>query len=398
MDRLGRAVPLRDIAVLITKGTTPTTMGRAFVDHGIAFIKAESIDADGRLLADKLAYIDEDTHAALRRSQLEPDDVLFSIAGVIGRTALVRQANVPANTNQALAIVRPNKAIVDPRFLYFTLRSAPFQRHSLGRVVQTAQANVSLGVLGAAPLILPPLAAQQRIAAILSTYDDLIENCERRIRVLDEMARALYREWFIATRETPSRMLSAGWKWRGAKDCAEVQYGFPFKSSGFSTDPARGLPVVRIRDVPSGFSSTYTAETADDRYRIQDGDVLVGMDGDFHLAIWSSGTAWLNQRVARFRVTEPWCPLLLRLALMSPIAELNRSIVGTTVAHLGDAHIRQIQFAEPPPEIMARANEVFSRLGDALLSLEVRIRLLRRTRDLLLPRLLSGQLSVGDAG
>ncbi len=139
--------PLGELSTVITKGTTPTTLGRAFVDKGINFIKVETIDDDGFLLPEKLAKIDGDTHALLRRSQIEAGDILFSIAGAIGRAAMVDSNILPANTNQAVAIIRPDSRSIDLHYLYYYLRSPNFQRYSLGMVVQTAQANVSLSVL-----------------------------------------------------------------------------------------------------------------------------------------------------------------------------------------------------------------------------------------------------------
>ena len=90
----------------ITKGTTPTTNGGSFVDRGVNFVKVQAVDVDGHIVADQLAHIDEETHNKLARSKLRENDILFSIAGAIGRTAIVSADVLPANTNQALAIVR----------------------------------------------------------------------------------------------------------------------------------------------------------------------------------------------------------------------------------------------------------------------------------------------------
>ena len=145
---------LGDVTSVITKGTTPTTLGKQFADDGINFIKVESIDDQGGILESKLAKIDDETHEMLKRSQLLKNDVLFSIAGAIGRVAIVPDRFLPANTNQALAIVRPSDSSF-ATFLYQTLSSPTFLIYSLERVVQTAQANVSLSVLSSAPIIMP---------------------------------------------------------------------------------------------------------------------------------------------------------------------------------------------------------------------------------------------------
>ena len=146
--------PLGDVTSIITKGTTPTTLGKQFTNEGINFIKVQSIDEQGDILDDKLTNIDDETHELLKRSQLQESDILFSIAGAIGRVATVPKRFLPANTNQALAVIRPSD-LSFTAYLYRTLRSPEFLNYSLERVVQTAQANVSLSVLSSAPVIMP---------------------------------------------------------------------------------------------------------------------------------------------------------------------------------------------------------------------------------------------------
>jgi len=94
---------------IITKGTTPTSVGRDFQSSGINFIKIESLTANGKIIKDKVAYIDTYTNNLFKRSQLKSGDALFSIAGALGRVAIVSDEILPANTNQALAIIRLKK-------------------------------------------------------------------------------------------------------------------------------------------------------------------------------------------------------------------------------------------------------------------------------------------------
>lgn len=106
---------LGDLCEVITKGTTPTTIKKNFVNNGINFLKVESISDSGAFLEDKFMHIDEETHNLLKRSQLKENDVLCSIAGTIGRIARVSKEILPANVNQALAIIRAKKYF---RFIY----------------------------------------------------------------------------------------------------------------------------------------------------------------------------------------------------------------------------------------------------------------------------------------
>ena len=87
----GNEITLGELTSVITKGTTPTTLGKKFTEEGINFLKVQSIDADGNIINEKLTKIDEDTHELLKRSQLQNGDILFSIAGAIGRTTIINQ-------------------------------------------------------------------------------------------------------------------------------------------------------------------------------------------------------------------------------------------------------------------------------------------------------------------
>jgi type I restriction enzyme S subunit len=186
-----------DVAHRVTKGTTPTTIGGRFVDAGIAFVKVESITDDGRIATEKLAFIDDETNDLLARSTLQEEDVLFTIAGTIGRVARVHRGILPANTNQAVAIVRPNCEVVEPRFLYYVLRDEVRVRHAHTRVVQSVQANFSLAELSSIGIPLPPLDEQRAIAHILGTLDDKIELNRRMSETLEAMACVLFKSWFI---------------------------------------------------------------------------------------------------------------------------------------------------------------------------------------------------------
>jgi type I restriction enzyme, S subunit len=113
------------------------------------------------------------------------------------------------------------------------------------------------------------------------------------------------------------------------------------------------------------------------------------MDGDFHMTIWSGGDAWQNQRVAKFR---PKCTMgnyLLFLTLEKPIHFFDSTITGTTVAHLGDSHIKTIEFPSPPEALMRKASDLLEPMAQEQLNLRRRNQTLRRTRDLILPKLLN---------
>ena len=161
-------IKLGDLCEVITKGTTPTSIGYNFTDSGIKFIKVESLTESGEIIPNKVAYIDEACHQALKRSQLKKNDILFSIAGALGRIGIVKEDILPANTNQALAIIRLKKdsnAIVEFIAKYFNSNIVTDEIEKLR--IGAAQQNLSLTQLNNLFVPLPPLPEQQRIVSIL---------------------------------------------------------------------------------------------------------------------------------------------------------------------------------------------------------------------------------------
>ena len=168
-ERLGKECEL------ITKGTTPTSLGKEFKDNGINFIKIESLEENGTIIHEKIAFIDEETHRLLTRSQLKENDVLVSIAGALGRIAIVKAEILPANTNQALAIVRLKpQTKLNRNYLFYFLNSARITKHIDAINVQAAQANLSLENINDFTIFIPPLLEQQAIASALSDVGALI--------------------------------------------------------------------------------------------------------------------------------------------------------------------------------------------------------------------------------
>jgi type I restriction enzyme, S subunit len=154
-----------NLASKVTKGTTPTTLGYTFAEHGIPFVRVQNL-IDGKVnLSQEILYINEETHKALGRSEIQKGDLLISIAGTIGRPAIV-DTEIPLNCNQAVAIMRFDRG-VDQNFVlhWLATRDALGQMSSKG--VTGTITNLSLTQIKSLQIPLPPLAEQKRIAAIL---------------------------------------------------------------------------------------------------------------------------------------------------------------------------------------------------------------------------------------
>ncbi len=186
---------LGEMAQLITKGTTPTSVGRDFQTSGINFIKIESISKNGKIELSKVAFIDLKTYELLLRSQIQEGDILFSIAGALGRTAIVKKEILPANTNQALGIIRLNKNSLDPRYLYYFFNQSEFQQMLNTISVTGAQPNLSLLNLNQFAIHFPKSQTEQAyIADILTDMDTEIERLENQLSKARQIKQGMMQE------------------------------------------------------------------------------------------------------------------------------------------------------------------------------------------------------------
>ncbi len=239
---------LGDLSELITKGTTPTSVGHAFVPEGINFIKVESISEAGLFIDSKLARITPSCHNSLRRSQLKPGDILFSIAGALGRTAIVNDAILPANTNQALAIIRLRKTNdVFPEFVLKALATG-IVLDQIDKVKGgVAQQNLSLAQVQAFTIPLPPISEQQRIVGVLDEAFCAIATAKANAEKNLQNARAA----FVSYLQSAFTPRGTAWQEKPLGSLATFRNGINYtKDSSGDT-----IKIVGVRNFQNHFSA-----------------------------------------------------------------------------------------------------------------------------------------------
>lgn len=191
-------VTLKDITTKITKGTTPTSIGCKFEKSGINFIKSESL-VDGKTIdKSKFAFISERTHERLKRSQIEENDILFSMAGMfLGKTGIATAEVVPANTNQAVAIIRVDDTKANYEYVYYYLNQKSVIHTINTTSAQSAQPNINLKQIGKIKINLPNRKKQDQIVSLLSAIDLKISNNVEINDNLEQQAATYFQELFI---------------------------------------------------------------------------------------------------------------------------------------------------------------------------------------------------------
>lgn len=427
-------VPLKQVSKLITKGTTPTTLGMQFSSQGINFIKAESVTGDGWIDRSKFAFIDDKTHEALRRSQIEPDDLLMSMAGVyLGKVAVVPTDLVPANTNQALAIIRLEKSAADPRFVAYYLRNPEFNIYINNLVAQSAQPNLNLGEIGNLPIRLPSVSEQRAIAHILGTLDNKIEMNRRMNETLEGMARAIFKSWFVdfgpvrakAEGRDPSLPkpivdlfpdrfedselgeIPVGWKVAEVGDIADVI------DCLHSKKPERcdtGYPYLQLSNIRDDglidIGDTYYINEADyqkwiSRMEATKGDCVITNVGRVGAVAQIPGglKAALGRNMTGIRSKPAFpFPTFLIECLLSDVmrAEITRKMdSGTILNALNVRNIPKLRCVLADARVIARFEQVSRPLRQKMEQNLLESRTLAAMRDTLLPKLISGELRLG---
>ncbi len=377
---------------------------------------------NGRIDWDNCNRVDEATYEAwTRRREPKPGDLILAREAPVGEVGLIPEEH-KAVLGQRTVLICPDRSKVDPRYLHFLLISPDVQADMLGKATGSTVEHLNMSDIRALPLPeLPPLPEQRSIARVLGGLDDKIELNRRMNRTLEDLARGLFRSWFVdfdpvlrragaagprpgSTPHTPphapwpARLVDSplgpvpeGWRVGTVYEHADVIYGAPFASSKFNTD-GRGLPLIRIRDLSDHNPEVFTDEDHPKGTRIHAGDIVVGMDGEFRAHVWRGPECWLNQRMCQFKPKRAEDAAFVLYAIEPLLAEVERSEVGTTVIHLGKADMDKFKVVCPPRAVMDAFAKIARPMLDQMVANGIESRRLAATRDALLPVLLSGEV------
>ena len=246
-------------------------------------------------------------------------------------------------------------------------------------------------------------------------------NLDQKIRLngqinqnLEAMAKQLYDYWFVqfdfpneegkpykssgglmTWNDLLKREIPATWNVVNIFDAVNVRYGFPFATENF-TEEATSTPIVRIRDILEGTISAYSLEETDEKYKLQEGDLLVGMDGNFHMNYWHDNTAYLNQRCVRFRMKDDSTISAIQTYynIQPYIKAKETNAKGSTVGHLSDKDLKELYVIEPQNTNKFHPRVFFDSMLTQMVKNKQQILELTKQRDELLPLLMNGQITI----
>jgi len=397
---------LRELCELITKGTTPSTIGAEITSQGVIYIRSDALIQGRHLDRRCFTYIDENTHEQLKRSQIHENDILFSMAGaLLGKTALVTPQDVPANTNQAVAIIRVCHEIVDYSYVYYYLSQKGIQQYVRSLNAQSAQPNVNLQQIGDIEINIPEDKEMQiRVSSILSSYDDKIENNIRHIDTLEKYIQNLYQNWFSyynypnATGEMQDG-IPVGWTNSNVFDnVAEIReknknnLGYPVLSV-VKEGEFKPSDDVFTKQVYSKETTNYKIvrrnQVGYNPARANIGSIAMLTDFDIGL---------VSPIYVVFAMQKTITPTYFYYYMKQPmfIEGIKHHAIGTTRQNFPFEAFKMFPMVVPPIELQARFEEIAIPIERKIAKLKEENTVLAEIRDTLLPKLMSGVLPVEE--
>lgn len=334
---------LGDICEIITKGTTPTTLGYNFIDDGINFIKIECIGTNRNLIKDKLNYISEECNKSMSRSQLQEKDLLFSIAGALGRIYIVEKSVLPANTNQALSIIRlRDKQDLFLQYLSIFLNSNTIKRQIEKDKVGVAQLNLSLSQVRNFIIPIPPLAEQERIVAELDLLSGIIEKKKEQLKAYDQLAQSIFYTMFGDPIDNPK-----GWEVKKLKEVSTLINGRAYKQNELLSEGK--YKVLRVGNFFTNSNFYYSDLELEDNKYCDNGDLLFAWSASFGAFIWNGGKVIFHYHIWKVLYDEQQLnKIFYRFLLNTMTNAFMNDVHGIGMVHLTKQGMEEYNIPIPP--------------------------------------------------
>lgn len=353
-------VKLEALCHVVTKGTTPTSIGYDFAESGIPFLRIQNL-FDSTVSLDDVLYISPETHEALKRSIIKPGDFLITIAGTIGRVAIVPADFPESNCNQAIAILRFDTDKLWPTYLLHWITTQDAMSQISGKKVTATISNLSLGQIKELQIPLPPLEEQKRIAAILDKADAIRRKRQQAIKLADDFLRSVFLEMFGDPVTNPK-----GWEVVDIEDvCSDIVdcINKTAKSVDYET-PYKMIRTTNVRDMKVDLTDVRYVdkdvyEKWISRLRPEIGDIVFTREAPAGEAgiIDFNDLVFLGQRTMQFRpdknrITSSF--LLHEMMGAGIKAQMEKMSSGSTVKHLSVPECKKFKVRKPPIELQIK--------------------------------------------
>ena len=376
--------------------------GRQFFGTGFPFLTFSNV-FNNWFLPEQLESLVQTTDKEREACSIKTGDIFITRTSEtmdeLGMSSVALKDYPNATYNGFTKRLRPITDRVNPRYIGYYLRTPKFRGQFMAFSSMTTRASLANNDLLNMEIELPPLETQHRIATILSRYDSLIENYQKQIKLLEEAALRLYKEWFVNLRFPGHERTNIvdgvpeGWEKKSVGQIGEYLNGFAFKPSDWQET---GRPIIKIKEMGNGVTNDTprnNGERVPVKYLIKAGDLLFSWSATLMVIIWSGEDGWLNQHLFKVTPAEGICREFLLQSISNTIAEFQNLTTGSTMKHIQRNKLDQVFVNVPNDEIMKRYADISEKTRRSILSLQSQLRLLTEARDRLLPKLMGGELT-----
>ena len=377
-------------------------------NSGVPFVTIANIDATNHIDFGNTMFVPLEYYNNLNDiRKAKCNDILYSVVGSFGKPVLIKE-NIPFAFQRHIAILRPNNEIADSRFLYYVMLSRDFYMQADTVAIGAAQRTISLTALRNMEVELPSMEIQHRIANILSRYDSLIENYQKQIKLLEEAAQRLYKEWFVDLHfpgHENTKIVDGvpeGWEKKPALDFFEMSIGRtpPRTQKQWFTKGSNGIPWVSISDMKDTMFVQETAEEltqdACENYNIKvipKGTILLSFKLTVGRVAFAGADVCTNEAIAHFQKEgDEWKAYTLMY-----LRNYNYDSLGNTSGiskAVNSTIIKNMPFVMPCTAILQEFSQRVLPFIKQTENLQSQLRLLTEARDRLLPKLMSGELTL----
>ena len=375
--------------IVIQTGPFGTVLSaKKFVKYGIPVVAVREIREGYIQIFDETPCVSMETYNRLSKYNLATNDLVFARKGNVERSALIPLTKTKyflGSDGICLRVITKNLL---PQYLFYAIQSNTVRSFLIQNAYGTTMAGLNEKILSAIPLFLPvDIDEQSAIAETFSDIDRLISSLQKLIEKKKAIKQGAMQELLTGKKRLPG--FSGKRKRKKLGNYIKFEVGFPFKSQYFNSQHI-GLRLIKNRDLKSDDQVYYTTEDVSSEYIVNNGDVLVGMDGDFTPCIWRKGVALLNQRVGRIGAFG--MDLLFSYYLLQqPLQELQIGTGATTVKHLSHFDVEELEltFPEEIKEQQAIA-QVLSDMDNDIEQLEKKLSKYQQIKQGMMPELLTG--------
>ena len=384
-----------------------------YVKEGTPVINVRNI-GQGNVVQDKLEFISEKTVQRLHSHLLEQGDIVFGRKGAVERHAYIQHQNARWFQGSDCLRLRLKSPSIDPKFVSFCLL---LESHKTWMANQcshgSTMASLNQEIVSRIPLYLPPLPTQRKIAAILSAYDDLIENNTRRIAILEEMAQSLYREWFVHFRfpghekkrlvESELGLIPEGWAVKtigevveilggGTPSTSNLEYWDDGNVNWFSPSDLTAVGTMFVTNSTKKITTLGLQKSSARMFPAY--SVTMTSRATIGVVAINTQPACTNQGFITCIPNEKLSAYQIYFWLAENKEKINTLASGATFKEINKATFRKLPIVIADTTANKQFNEMLAPIGKQIENLIAKNANLRQTRNLLLPKLISGEVDV----